>query len=105
MSVWKIGTLSDMIYYFVSEDIEWSVENIENAGCRLGRNKYPALLWYLNRLRPLRPEVAAVVVPSAWSGAEFPNRQLRGTQWRLLFDIAGYTVDGVPSPRPTSALR
>ncbi len=96
----------DVLCDFASKDNEWwSVENIERAGVELGRNSFPALVWYLNLLRPLRPEVAAVVVPSAWSCAEFPNRQLRGTQWRLLFDIAGYTVDGVPSPRPTSALR
>jgi len=102
----EMRNFEDVLCDFASKDNEgWSVENIERAGVELGRNSYPALLWNLNQLRPLRPEVAAVVVPSAWSGAEFPNRQLSGKRWRLLFDIAGYTVDGVPSPLPTSTLR
>lgn len=95
-----------LISAFLAEKIEPTAENIETAACRLGRNYYPALVWTLDLEGLLWGDdtVAQQVVPSAWSAAEFPMLQLEPAEWRELFDLAGYTVEGRPAPRPESAL-
>ena len=104
MTVPYVFTVPELLDYFVTEGYEPSAEDVEEAGCRVGRNAYPALVSDLYDEGLLSPEVASVVVPSAWSLAEFPNRLLDESLWLLLFDLAGYTVDGVRAPRPAAPL-
>lgn len=44
--------------------------------------------------------VLARAVPSAWSLSESPLRVLGHERWRELFAGTGFTIDGVPAPRP-----
>ncbi|MFD8413973.1 hypothetical protein ACFV2Q_19815 [Streptomyces sp. NPDC059650] len=39
-----------------------------------------------------------------WSGAEYPHQNLDESLWRMLFEAAGYTVDGKAAERPTEPL-
>ncbi len=74
------------------------------ACIRLGRNQGPTFLADLEAEGLLTPEAAAMVVPSVWSAVEFPNRSLPAEVWRWLFQLAGYTIDGVPAGRPIGGL-
>lgn len=105
MTVPYVFTLDEVLDYFLDVGDEPSAEDVETAAGRLGRNAYPALVSSLRCEGLLRPDVAAIVVPSAWSSVEFPNRALSDDVWRTLFDLAGYTVEGVPGDRPETSLR
>ena len=75
-------------------------ETLQTALSRVGRNAEPALLAELDEADLLSRHLAAWAVPSAWCGAEWPLRVLEEETWRYLFDLAGYTVDGIPTTRP-----
>lgn len=81
-----------------------SADDIMGASCQVGRNHYPYLLASLYAEGLVDREVAAVVVPDAWSMVEFPNNALDEEEWESLFDEAGCTVDGVPAKRPNHHL-
>lgn len=112
-------TVDDMPYIFDADDMfEWffnqyidhcgigpSADEIATAGARVGRNDYPALVFDLHfKAGILTPKAAASVVPSAWISAEHPMRNLYAEAWIELFNLAGYTRDGVPAERPTEPL-
>ena len=105
MSVPYVFTVEEMLTHFIDEGVYPTADDVETAGCRLGRNYYPALLCDLWGEGLLEPAVAAVVVPSAWSAVEWPNRAMTKDVWSLLFALAGYTVDGVPAERPEATMR
>lgn len=44
--------------------------------------------------------VLARAVPTAWTLSESPLRVLGHERWRELFAATGFTIDGVPAPRP-----
>lgn len=46
----------------------------------------------------------AALVGGIWSSAEYPDRELDHDTWRWLFDVAGFTVDGKPAPRPAEPM-
>lgn len=81
-----------------------TAEEIEQAGARVGRNAYPALVADLLRESRLSPEAAQIVVSSAWNASEFPRMALDEATWRTLFDLGGYVVDGIPVERPPEPL-
>ncbi len=100
-----VFTIEEMLDYFLDRGDYPSAEDVEIAGGRLGRNSYPALVADLNLEGLLDAAAAAVVVPSAWSDVEFPNRALDEDTWGRLFELAGYTGDGVPAARPSEPLK
>ncbi|WP_140403791.1 MULTISPECIES: hypothetical protein [unclassified Nocardioides] len=106
MTVPLVFTLEEMLPHFVDPDrrCDPTAEEVEIAGVRLGRNAYPGLVISLYNEGLLNSDVAATVVPSAWSAAEFPSLQLEQEEWRDLFDLAGYTVDGKRAARPGASL-
>lgn len=53
----------------------------------------------------LSQELAARYVSQAWLTAGSPHRVLGRAEWRELFDLAGYTDNGVPAVRPSQVLR
>lgn len=61
----------------------------------------PALLfdWVFSR-RLTDPDELAFAVPNVWSDAHLPFNSLGYRTWVELFEMAGYTVDGIRSPRP-----
>jgi len=71
----------------------------------LGSHDRPALLfdWIYGR-RLTDPVEVAATVPAVWSGAHLPFRSLGAQGWIDLFQIAGYTEDGVPAERPIEPL-
>ncbi len=106
MSVPFVFTVEEMLDHFIDEGVSPSADDVGTAASILGRKYYPALLFHLwGEGLLVEPAVAAVVVPSAWSAVEFPNRALDDDAWSLLFALAGYTVDGVPAERPEAAMR
>lgn len=105
MSIPVVFTVPEMVEYFMAQVWVPTADEIETAGARLGRNAYPVLVADLHAEGLLLPDVAAVVVPAAWSLVEFPNRTLSADLWRALFDLAGYTVEGVPASRPSEPLQ
>jgi hypothetical protein len=102
MNVW---TVDDVIQYWSGGGAELTADDIEAAASRLGRDHYPALIDSLVAYGWLTTSAAAVVVASAWSAAEHPQDALHEDEWRYLFEFAGYTVDGVPAPRPTAPVQ
>lgn len=97
-------TVAELLTHFAEADREPTVEDIEVAGTRVGRNSYPVLVFDLFLEDLLLPDVAAVVVPQAWCDAEFPMNTLGADGWRQLFDFAGYTDDGTRTERPSSSM-
>jgi hypothetical protein len=71
----------------------------------VGRNAAPRLLYALWVYGLLTHATAAPGVTEVWSLAEWPQDALRQEDWRGLFELAGYTDDGVPTERPTEPLR
>ncbi|MDP9395148.1 MAG: hypothetical protein M3Q27_13285 [Actinomycetota bacterium] len=99
-----VFTAEQMVNHFLNEG-DPTPDELETALSRLGRNSGPALLVDLMAEGLLTADTAAACVPSAWCGCEWPNRTLDDDLWRRLFDLAGYTVEGVPAERPMGALR
>lgn len=97
--------LEEVLFEFYAEIRPATVEGIEEAGRLFDRNWRYALLVDLFREGMLEASVAAVVVSSTWSIAEYPLRQLDADEWRALFDLAGFTVDGVPAERPSEPIQ
>jgi hypothetical protein len=94
----------EILSLFIFGELEATAENIEEAALRLGRNWYPALVSGVSQAGWLSAETARIVVPAAWSSAEFPMLQLEPDEWRELFDLAGYTIECVATARPTESL-
>lgn len=82
-----------------------SWDALEGAMIGVGRNAAPLLLWLLSQYGLITPVVAAPAVTDAWTMVEFPQSALRQADWRGLFELAGYTDDGLPADRPTEPLR
>ncbi|WP_131705513.1 hypothetical protein [Mycolicibacterium obuense] len=76
-------------------------ETFSRALMHVGRNEGPALLY---DLYPGAIDIAehSGVAAEVWSMAEFPSNLIDPDDWVALFEEAGYTVDGVPAPRPTA---
>src|SRR4051794_15320862 len=96
----------DHVRYLVKLDRPLSRDDIMTAALCCGRNNAPWIVYHVATLSrvPLRREVAAWVVPDAWSAAEFPQRRLSQANWREIFLISGYSNDGVPAERPAEPL-
>ncbi len=84
---------------------EPAAAELDEALGRVGRNHGPALLVDLWSEGLLTAEAAMRAVPSTWCGCEFPSRTVDADLWRALFDLAGYTVEGISAERPTRSLR
>lgn len=72
---------------------------------REGRNAGPSLLSDAYGEAKITAETVTALIGGIWSGAEYPDRQLDHDTWRWLFNVAGFTVDGAPAPRPTEPIR
>ncbi len=103
-SVPYVFSVEELVDHFLDAGEPTSAE-LEEALARLPRNYGPTLLVDLMAECLLTAEAATQCVPSAWCGCEWPNRTLDDDLWRRLFDLAGYTVEGVPAERPMGALR
>jgi hypothetical protein len=91
------------IYY--RSDRELDAEMFTQACLALGRNEGPALLFDLYHGGGLDIGECPSVVADVWSMAEFPESHFDLPEtWRDLFEIAGYTHDGQPAPRPSAPI-
>lgn len=79
-------------------------EELAVMGAVVGRNSSPLLMWELHALGLLARE-AYTLTGDFWAMAEYPESSLDRTDWRDLFDSAGFTVDGIPTPKPEAPLR
>lgn len=97
------------VMFDLDEVVEWicdhtpTLDDVETAFARVGRNAGPALLADLHYEGGLAPAWYAPLVPSVWNRAEWPQDHLPRDMWRELFAAAGYTVDGNRRGRPTAA--
>ncbi|MCR6488365.1 hypothetical protein M8542_36600 [Amycolatopsis sp. OK19-0408] len=78
-----------------------SAEELTVALFRVPGDEGPVLLDALHRHRLVTDLAVSRVVGLVWSSAEYPDRVLTRTRWRVLFAAAGYTEDGHQVPRPT----
>ncbi|MFE1885478.1 hypothetical protein [Streptomyces diastatochromogenes] len=78
---------------------------LERLISRAGRNYGPAFLDEAYAEAKVAAETVAALVGPVWSSAEYPDKQLDRDTWRWLFDVAGFTVDGKPAPRPENPMR
>jgi hypothetical protein len=92
-------SVEDAISYFANE-VPWPPlsEYIDAAAGRLGRNYYPALVVDLFCADRLTEEAARLVVPSAWSAIEFPNR---GSTTGLGVSSSIWSATRITARRPT----
>lgn len=67
---------------------------------RAGRNYGPDLIHTAYAEGIIDADTVTALIGPAWSSCEFPDRLLDHDTWRWLFDVAGFTVDGVRAPRP-----
>lgn len=79
--------------------------NISSALSKMGRNSEPALLCSLLCEGLLGPALATRFVGPAWSACEYPDRALGRDEWKVLFQLAGFTVDGEAAERPIGPIR
>ncbi|MER5473742.1 hypothetical protein [Streptomyces sp. NPDC002685] len=68
---------------------------------REGRDAGPSLLSDAYSQGKITDATVTALVGGVWSGAEYPDQHLDRDEWRHLFDVAGFTIDGTPAPRPT----
>ena len=76
----------------------------EDLALGAGRIHGPELLYSAWRGHVIAVEAVAAVVGSVWAMSEYPDRSLARSEWRELFGVAGYTVDGKRAARPTELL-
>jgi len=67
---------------------------------REGRNSGPSLLADAYSQGRISDATVTALIGGIWSGAEYPDRHLDRDEWRWLFDVAGFTIDGEPADRP-----
>lgn len=77
---------------------------LESLIGRAGRNYGPMFLDEAYAEAKVAAETVTALVGQIWSAAEYPDRQLDHDTWRWLFDVAGFTIDGKPEPRPTTPI-
>ncbi len=82
-----------------------TLDEFETSLFREGRIQGPGLLFDAWFGRRIPRQVLTATIGMVWSGTECPFNAMTQDVWRALFDAAGYTVDGQPAPRPTSAIR
>lgn len=70
-----------------------------------GRNYGPSFLCDAYSEDKIKPETVTDLIGGIWSMAELPDRYLDRDDWRWLFSVAGFTVDGQPAPRPTEPIQ
>jgi hypothetical protein len=61
-------------------------------------------MWELHEIDQLEAN-AYLLAGDFWSSAEYPENALDRSGWRTLFQLAGFTIDGVPAARPAEPLR
>lgn len=71
---------------------------------REGRNSGPENLADAYSDDKVTAETLTALIGGIWSMAEFPDRHLDRDTWRWLFKVAGFTIDGTPSERPTEPI-
>lgn len=77
-----------------------TLDDVETALSRAGRDHGPYLLWRLHEFGLLYPSDAASLVPDVWSAVEHPLDALTRDEWAELFHVAGYTYNGQRRARP-----
>ncbi|MGY1730640.1 hypothetical protein ACI798_03895 [Geodermatophilus sp. SYSU D01045] len=82
-----------------------SLEELQTAMLRCGRNAEPAIVANLFADDCLEPAWLPRLVPGAWCSAEWPLQALDRDTWRDLFRAAGYTDDGHRRARPRDVAR
>lgn len=90
----------EMLEWLLGREAPLNDDLLGTALSRVGRNNGPWLLGSLWADGWLTEGLAAGVVGPAWSAAEFPDRLLDHDEWRSLFALGGYTVDGQRADRP-----
>lgn len=95
-------TVESWFEWAIERDVPLTREELETASARVGRNPAITLLFDLHYESLLSPD-AYRLAGSLWSVAEFPESYLRN-EWIDVFELAGYCVDGLPSPRPAEPL-
>ncbi|MGW1278044.1 hypothetical protein ACWD4V_13970 [Streptomyces tsukubensis] len=70
-----------------------------------GRDYGPLFLSDADEHGKITPAETASVIGDIWSMAEYPDRKLGHDEWRRLFAVAGFTIDGAPHPQPTETAR
>jgi hypothetical protein len=71
---------------------------------REGRDAGPSLLADAYSQGKITDATVTALIGGIWSGAEYPDQHLDRDNWRQLFDVAGFTVDGTSAPRPTEPI-
>jgi hypothetical protein len=79
------------------------VEQIERVGFLAGRNCEPEILWDCWFAEDLDVTGLRALLPSAWSGAEFPERCVKSDQWVGWFHEIGFFSD-LGRPQPSDAI-
>lgn len=71
---------------------------------REGRNAGPAMLSEAYSDCRITAATVTALIGGIWSGAEYPDSHLDRDEWRWLFKIAGFTIDGVTADRPAEPI-
>lgn len=101
MNLDLIGTLADEAYELLLWADKLTTEELDWLTGLAGRNYGPEFLQTAWSEGKVKAETVADLIGGIWSGAEFPDRLIDHDDWRYLFQVAGYTVDGVRQLRPT----
>lgn len=96
----EANTLADEAWETLSFTEHLTTEELEHLISMAGRNYGPTFLYEAYSADSIADDTVTALVGPIWSSAEFPDRHLDRDDWRWLFDVAGYTVDGKVAPRP-----
>ncbi|MDV9168728.1 hypothetical protein R6V09_01040 [Streptomyces sp. W16] len=102
-TVWS--NLADEAYEQLLAADQLTTAELENLISRAGRIYGPEFLEEAVSEAKVTAETVTALVGPVWSSTEYPDRQLDHDTWRWLFNVAGFTVDGKPAPRPTEPMR
>lgn len=97
-------TLADEAYGLLLWADQLTTDELDWLIGLAGRNEGPNFLATAAAENLIFDDTVTALVGGIWSSAEFPDRLLDHATWRRLFDVAGFTADGKPAPRPTEPL-
>lgn len=84
---------------------DWlTTDELQRLIDRAGRTYGPDFLHQAYLDGVVDKETVTDLVGRVWSMSEFPDRQLKRHVWRWLFQVAGFTVDGQRTERPTEPI-
>lgn len=89
----------------IEDGVKISLDAFRERLLLVGHYDAPRLLMECVSARVIEASTVTATIGAIWAAIRFPDRALERDQWRHLFGVAGYTIDGQAAQRPVEAIR